>query len=276
MNDEIRMGIYIRMQNNLNDKKIIVTGASSGIGERLVWHIAKRGGIPVLLSRSLNKMREQQQLLKQELHATSFVYQVDISNETELNAVMSTIIKEHEQVHGLINNAGVGVFEYVKDTEWHDIDHMFQLNVLALIQATKLIVPHFLEQGEGHIINIVSQAGKMATPKSAIYGATKHAVLGFTNALRLEIKSSTLHVTAVNLGPVRTNFFIQADPSGVYQKNVDRYMLDPDIVAQKIVRKLFTNKREINLPLWMEAGSKMYQLFPGIMERLLKGQFNKK
>jgi short-subunit dehydrogenase len=268
--------IYIVMQINLNNKKIIVTGASSGIGERLVWHIAKNGGLPILLSRSLDKMKDQQKLLQRELQTTSFVYQVDLFDETELTAVMSAIIGEHEHIHGLINNAGSGVFEYVKDIAWQDIDHMFRLNVLALIQATRLILPHFLKQGEGHIINIASQAGKMATPKSAVYGATKHAVLGFTNALRLEVQTSKLFVTAVNLGPVRTNFFLQADPTGVYQKNVDRYMLDPDIVAKKIVRKLFTKKREINLPIWMETGSKLYQLFPNSIERLLKRQFHKK
>lgn len=270
------MGLYILMQNKLSDKKIIVTGASSGIGERLVWHIAKSGGVPILLARSLDKMTSQQQCLKQELQANSFVYQVDLSNETEVNTIISTILQEHEQVQGLINNAGTGMFEYVNDTDRRDIDRMFQLNVMALIQTTKLILPHFLEYNEGHIVNIASQAGKMATPKSAIYGATKHAVLGFTNALRLEIKRYNLQVTAVNLGPVRTNFFAQADPSGVYQKNVARYMLDPDRAAQKIVSKFFTNRREINLPVWMEAGSKMYQLFPGMMERLLKKQFNKK
>lgn len=221
-------------------------------------------------------MTSQQQWLKQELQANSFVYQVDLSNVTEVNATMSAILQEHEQIHAIINNAGAGIFEYVKDTNWNDIDRMFQLNVMALIQTTKLILPHFLEYNEGHIVNIASQAGKMATPKSAIYGATKHAVLGFTNALRLEVKSRSLHVTAVNLGPVQTNFFVQADPTGAYQKNVARYMLDPDMVAQKIVRTLFTNKREINLPVWMEAGSKIYQLFPRTMERLLKKQFNKK
>lgn len=264
------------MQNNLIDKKIIVTGASSGIGERMVWHIAKNGGIPILLARSIDKLESQQQLLKQKLHAESYIYQVDLQKPAELDAVFRLILSDNKQIHGLINNAGAGIFDYIKDIAWQDVDHMFQLNVFALIRGTKMVLPHFIAQKEGHIVNIASQAGKIPTPKSAVYAATKHAVLGFTNALRLEIATKKIHVTSVNLGPVRTNFFKGADPSGTYQKSVDRYMLNPDVVAQKIVGQLFTNRREVNLPGWMEFGSKMYQLFPSVLERLLKRQFNKK
>lgn len=262
------------MPKTVVNKKIIVTGASSGIGERIVWHIAKNGGIPIMLARSIDKLQMKQERLDRELHAESFIYQVDLQYKTQIDAVMKQVLFEHNQIHGLINNAGLGKFTYVKDTAWQDVNHMFQLNVFALMNMTQLLLPHFATHGGGHIVNIASQAGKISTPKSAIYASTKHAVLGFTNSLRLE--SNEINVTGVNLGPVRTNFFVSADPEGTYQKSVDRYMLDPDKVAQKIVRHMFTKKREINLPYWMEIGSKLYQLFPGLMEFVLRKQFNKK
>lgn len=264
------------MQHKLTNKKIIVTGASSGIGERMVWQIAKNGGIPIMLARSIDKLKSQQNFLDKNLKATSYVYHVDLQNETDINAVMALILKEHDQIHGLINNAGAGTFDYIKSINWDDVRLTFQLNVFALMRLTKCMQQHFLFHKEGHIINIASQAGKIATPKSAIYASSKHAVLGFTNALRMEVANEGIFVTSVNLGPVRTNFFVTADPEGSYQKNVERYMLDPDDVAQKVVKKLFTRKREINLPGWMEFGSKLYQVFPGAMERLLKKQFSKK
>lgn len=270
------MVYYSIVQNRLANKKVIVTGASSGIGERLVWHIAQNGGIPIMLARSIDQLKSQQQLLKQAFQTTSYVYQIDLQNEKELDIVIEQILKEHEQIHGLINSAGVGIFDFVKDMQWQDVEWMFQLNVFALMRITKRLILHFSHYRQGHIINIASQAGKLATPKSAVYASTKHAVLGFTNALRLEVANKGIYVTAVNLGPVRTNFFITADPNGSYQKNVERYMLDPDNVAQKVVCYLFTDKREINLPGWMEMGSKLYQLFPKTMERLLEKQFNKK
>jgi len=264
------------VQNKLTNKKIIITGASGGIGEKLVWHIARHGGTPIMLARSTDHMRQQQELLRQNFQSESFIYQIDLQNEKETDAVLKQIIKEHGQVHGLINNAGLGIFDSVKDMHWQDVERMFQLNVFALMRVTQQLLIHFSHYQKGHIVNIASQAGKLATPKSSAYAASKHAVLGFTNALRLEAVNEGVHVTAVNLGPVRTSFFETADPDGAYQKNVARYMLDPDHVAQKVVRHLFTNKREINVPNWMEMGSALHRLFPNTMERLLKKQFNKK
>ncbi|WP_064971734.1 SDR family NAD(P)-dependent oxidoreductase [Ornithinibacillus californiensis] len=264
------------MQINLEGKKIVITGASSGIGEKLARTIAANGGTPIMLARSLDKLRQLQEQIKEETDIIAYYYKVDLTNDSEMDEVIEKVFRDHEIIDALVNNAGSGVFQYVGETRWEDIEVMFRLNVLALIRMTKLFLPHFLERKEGHIVNIASQAGKISTPKSAVYASTKHAVLGFTNALRQEVTSENIFVTAVNLGPVRTNFFSLADPEGNYQKSVDRYMLDPDKVASKITKNLFTSRREINLPMWMDLGSRFYQLFPSLMERALKKQFTKK
>ncbi|GAA0609308.1 SDR family oxidoreductase [Virgibacillus siamensis] len=264
------------MQNRIAGKKIIITGASSGIGERIAWQIAENGGVPIMVARSINKLKNLQMQIKKTYQINSYAYQADLLNQKELDNVINQIIAEHTQIHGLINNAGAGVFDYVRDMQWSDVERMFQLNVFALMRGTKCLLPHFMQYNEGHIVNVASQAGKIATPKAAAYAATKHAVLGFTNSLRLETADFNIHVTAINLGPVNTNFFASADPSGDYQKNIERFMLHPDKVAMKVVKALFTDKREINLPGWMELGSKLYHLFPQALERLLKKQFDKK
>lgn len=265
------------VQQLLQHKNIIVTGASSGIGERLVWHIAKNGGTPILIARTLDKLKNQKEKIQHSLQITAHVYQADVTNTDEYQAVIKQILNDHDQIHGLINNAGAGVFAGVAAVERQDLEHMFQLNVYAMIHGTKQLLPHFLANSSMcHIVNIASMAGKIATPKSSIYAATKHAVLGFTNALRMETAKNRIYVTAVNLGPVKTAFFDTADPDGSYQKNVASYMLDPDKVAKKIIKHLFRKKREINLPYWMAAGTKLYQLFPGLTERILRQSFNKK
>nr|WP_258469525.1 SDR family oxidoreductase [Priestia megaterium] len=265
------------MQTKISGKKIIITGASSGIGERLTWHIAKNGGIPIILARSINKLEKIKEQIEKQFSVECYVYKVDLEHRKDRTQVIANILTEHQKIQGLINNAGIGIFEDVMHMNEEDIERMFQLNVHALIQITKQILPYFATlEGEAHIINIASQAGKLATPKAAIYSATKHAVLGFTNGLRQELTDSKIEVTAVNLGPVQTNFFLSADPDGTYQKNVQKYILDPDQVAQKIIRYLFVKKREINLPWWMDAGSRLYQVLPGPMERVLKKQLAKK
>lgn len=264
------------MNKHVKNKKVIITGASGGIGERLAWQIAKNGGIPIMLARSIDKLEAIQRQISETFGIQASMYQVDLLDETKRNAVFEQIFVEHSCVHGLINNAGSGLFEYVEEMNWEEAKKMFEVNVFALIQGTQLVLTHFLSEGEGHIVNIASQAGKMATPKSSIYASTKHAVLGFTNALRMEVSDRNIAVTAVNLGPVRTNFFVDADPTGSYQVKVASFMLDPNRVAEKVVKHLFKKKREINMPGWMEFGSKLYTLFPAAMEFILKGQFNKK
>ena len=95
-------------------------------------------------------------------------------------------------------------------------------------------------------------AGLVATAKSSLYSATKFAAIGFSNALRLELMPFGVHVTTVNPGPIRTTFFDQADPDGSYVKAVDRYILEPDFVAKKIVKKLWKSKTRAQSSLDLE------------------------
>lgn len=233
------------IEKALNPRKIIITGASSGIGEQLCRKIAENGGIPIMLARSEDKLMAIQMDLKLELQAESYIYKVDLQDKDDIDITIQTILDEHKQIHGLINNAGMGVFDAVEDMKWLDLHEMFQLNVFSLIRITQLLIPHFNQYRQGHIINIASQAGKISTPKSGAYGASKHAVIGLTNTLRQEMAGKGIFVTAVNLGPVRTNFFNSADPSGSYKQSVDRYMLDPQRVAHTIIRYLFTKKGKL-------------------------------
>ncbi|MCA0982840.1 SDR family oxidoreductase [Halobacillus yeomjeoni] len=264
------------MNRLVKEKKVMITGASSGIGQFLAIHVARQGGVPILIARSGERLHIISEKIEETFGVSCYWYKADLSNDAEWKDVIDRICYEHGSLDALINNAGMAVFDLVSEAKWQDIDRMLSVNVKSLFRATHQLLPHFLQQGNGHIVNIASQAGKMATPKSAVYAATKHAVIGFTNGLRMEVEKDGIFVTSVNLGPVRTNFFQQADPSGNYERAVDRFMLDPNHVALKIVDSLFTKQREINLPVWMDSGSKVYSLAPVLMEKAMGRQFNKK
>ena len=120
-----------------------------------------------------------------------------------------------------------------------EVKDMFQVNVFGLVACTKAVLPYMVNKNEGHIINIASLAGKIATPKSSAYAATKHAVLGFTNSLRMELANTDIYVTAINPGD-RYKLFEIADQSGTYVKNMGRYMLKPTYVAEQIVKSMHT------------------------------------
>lgn len=173
-------------------------------------------------------------------------------------------------------SSGFGIFRAAHEVTIDQIKGMFDVNVVGLMACTSMCLQKMCERRSGHIINIASQAGKIATPKSSVYSASKHAVLGYTNALRMELADFNIQVTAVNPGPIATNFFTIADEKGTYVKNVQRVMLKPEYVAQKIVDSMLTKTREINLPRWMNMGSIVYVLFPRLFERIGKRAFNQK
>ena len=153
---------------------------------------------------------------------------------------------------------------------------MLQLNLNALIKITQHFVPRFIEAKSGVFVNIASQAGKSATVKSSVYSATKFGVLGYSNALRLELKPHGIHVMTVNPGPIATDFFDKAEPTGKYLEQLGSVVLDPVKVAGEVVKGIEREKREVNLPKSMNFASKLNVLFPKIGDKLLGSIFNKK
>ncbi len=266
------------MNNNerLQHKNIIITGASSGVGRSLAEKCAASGANVILLARRLDVLKEIQTDLQSRYSVSVMIFKLDVSDTDEVKIVFEQIINEIGQIDVLVNNAGYGLFRTAHETSIEVVKGMFAVNVIGLISCTNMVLPVMLKQGKGHIINIASQAGKIATPKSSAYAATKHAVLGFTNSLRMEVSDQNIYVTAVNPGPIQTNFFSIADETGAYAKNVKRYMITPDFVANKILNAMLTNRREINLPRWMNAGSILFALFPRLFEKAGKPFLSKK
>ncbi|MCU5599330.1 SDR family oxidoreductase [Bacillus wiedmannii] len=264
------------MTGRLQDKVIVITGASSGIGEQVAMQVAEQGATPVLMARTEEKLKALAEKIKETYNTPCYYYVLDVSEETEVQSVFSKVLQEVGRIDILVNNAGFGIFKTFEDASMDEVKDMFQVNVFGLVACTKAVLPHMVKRNEGHIINIASLAGKIATPKSSAYAATKHAVLGFTNSLRMELSSTNIFVTAINPGPIDTNFFEIADQSGTYVKNMGRYMLKPTYVAEQIVKSMQTKKREVNLPKWMGIGPKLYALFPGLFERVAGKSLSKK
>ncbi|PFE05678.1 NAD(P)-dependent oxidoreductase [Bacillus cereus] len=264
------------MTGRLQEKVIVITGASSGIGEQVAMQIAAEGAIPVLIARTEEKLRVLAGKIKTTYNTPCYYYVLDVSKETEVNTVFAKILADAGQIDILVNNAGFGIFKTFEEATMVEVKDMFEVNVFGLVACTKAVLSHMLEKNSGQIINIASLAGKIATPKSSAYAATKHAVLGFTNSLRMELSSTNIYVTAINPGPIDTNFFDIADQSGTYVKNMGRYMLKPTYVAEQIVKVMRTKKREVNLPKWMSIGPKLFALFPGLFERVAGKSLSKK
>jgi short-subunit dehydrogenase len=266
----------MRKSNRVRGKNIVITGASSGIGADVALEVASQGGIPILLARRVDKLEELVRQIEKEYTIKAYAIELDVSNKQAIVNVFESIYEKIGEIDVLINNAGFALFKDASEATYEEVKAMFEVNVLGLIACTTAVLPTMKAKNTGQIINVASIIGKIPTPKASAYAATKHAVLGFTNALRMEISDTNIQITSVNPGPVKTEFFNIADVSGNYTKNVDKMMLDSKTVAKKIVTTIGTKKRELNLPVWMGFGGKCYALMPVLMENILGERLFKK
>lgn len=264
------------IKKTLQNKNIIVTGGSSGIGAEIGLNAARREATPVMLARSIDKLKDVSSRIQKETDVEPFYYPLDVRDDEAVASVFQQILTDVGNIDILVNNAGFAIFDYFRDADLEAIRNMMNVNVFGLMACTRILLPHMLDNKQGQIINMVSQAGKVPTPKSTVYAATKHAALGFTNGLRMELAGTNIDVTAVNPGPIRTNFLNIADPTGDYIKNIQSYILEPDVVAKKVVHAMEKPKREVNMPFTMNTGSRIYQMFPGLVEKLVSKMFDRK
>lgn len=250
-------------------RNIILTGASGGLAQALVSRL--KDDRLFLLSRDKKRLEELYGHLPQ-----VFFYQVDLTDDQALEGLVERIQAQYGQIDILINNAGFGIFKEFDQIEADQIRHMFEINTIASMNLARIVGRQMKAEGQGHIINVVSMAGHIASSKSSLYSATKFAMIGFSNSLRLELAPYGVYVTTVNPGPIETSFFDQADPSGNYLKAVGKIVLSPDTVAKKMVAAMGKNKREINLPSGLRLAKVFYQLFPHLGDFLTLKVFNYK
>lgn len=248
-------------------RHILITGASGGIAQAMIPLL--KDDFLILLGRDAQKIEK-----LYASHPKKAIYEIDISKAADLAALVEKIYQDYGRIDVLVNNAGYAIYDDFENFSEEQVRAMFDVNLFALMALCRLVGKEMKAAKAGHIINIVSMSGKIASAKSSIYSATKFAALGFSNTIRLELAPYNVAVTTVNPGPVATGFFDLADPDGSYQKSVQAFMISPEKVASKIVQSMGTKKREINLPWLLEATNKFYTLFPNLADFLARKVFN--
>jgi short-subunit dehydrogenase len=181
----------------------VITGASSGIGAALARRLAREGHRLVLAARRADRLEE----LARELAGSAAVaVQCDVSVRAEAEELIHRTVREFGSIDVLVNNAGRGHFSSVEDTTDEMIQNMFAVNVFSLWYTCRPALRYMRGQGSGHIINIASMAGKIPFPFNSAYVAAKHACVGFTHALRLELAETGIHASVVCPGGVLTDW----------------------------------------------------------------------
>lgn len=264
------------MKLTLTGERVLITGASVGIGREMALAVAARGGIPVLTSRSEERLQQVSNEIKNQYGIVAPVYLMDVADTDQVEQVIERIYRQEGAITTLINNAGFAIFDYIEDVNMNEAKDMFNTNVLGTIACTRAVIGRMRKQRYGSIIFVASLAGKIATPKASVYSATKHAVIGFANAVRMETADDPISVSTINPGPIETGFFDIADAGGTYKENVKSFIMDASVVAEKAVRLIIRPKRELELPRILSIAAKLYQLFPGLSEKIAVKQMSKK
>lgn len=184
----------------LQNKRVLITGASSGIGKALALDLSQRGCELYLLARREEKLKE----LQKELKSKSHIIACDV-NDPDISNIIAKATNEDLDV--LVNNAGLALGrEKVEASKWDDIEQMLTTNIVANFKIAHTVLPWMIKKGGGDILNLCSIAGHYTYIGGAVYTATKHAVLAFTRTLREETAGRNIRVMQISPGMVNTEF----------------------------------------------------------------------
>jgi short-subunit dehydrogenase len=234
-------------------KIVIVTGASSGIGEATARQFAREGAKVVLAARRVDRLEAlAREIAAMGTGAEALVVQADLSKLEDIQSLISKTLEKFGRIDVLVNNAGFGRLDWLEKLDpVKDIQSQFDVNVLGVIQTTRQALPIMIKQRSGHIINMCSMAGLVATPTYTIYAACKHAVHGFSEALRREVKPWNIDVSMIYPGGVTTEFGAHAGIKRKTNATTPRFMLlTAEQVGQTVV-KLVRSPRPMLIIPWL-------------------------
>lgn len=192
---------------NLKNKIVLITGASSGIGEACAKIFAEHGAKLILCARRNEKLKQAVRELQQQYGVEILPLQMDVRQTDTVQDTLSNLPADWKAIEILINNAGLGLgLDKIQEGNTNDWDQMIDTNVKGLLSVTKAVLPGMVERDRGHVINIGSVAGHEVYPGGAVYCATKFAVHAITMGLKKDLLGTQVRVSSVDPGMVETEF----------------------------------------------------------------------
>lgn len=178
---------------------VLITGASSGIGKATAQQLIREGYTVYSAARRVEQMQDLQEMGGHPL-------KMDITLEEDIQSAIKTIEENHGGVDVLVNNAGYGMYGAMEDTPIEEARRQFEVNLFGLARLTQLVLPHMRRQQRGKIINLSSMGGKIYMPLGSWYHASKHALEGWSDCLRIELQPFGIDVVIVEPGAIQTEF----------------------------------------------------------------------
>ncbi len=251
----------------MKDRKVaIVTGASSGIGMETALALAERQYAVVLAARRLDRLEQVAKRCNDAGGEASAIV-TDVSDGEQIQALVDATVEQFGRVDVMVNNAGFGLHARVHETTEEQMRRIFDVNFYGVFLGCRAVAPVMIGQGGGHIFNVSSVIGKRGTPFNGAYCATKFAVCGLTDSLRVEMKPYKVRVTSVCPALTETEFFDRVERGTAKKKSSFkrlRGMQSPAIVGRKIAATVGRNKPE----LVFTAGGKFLATIAALSPRL--------
>jgi len=235
---------------SIQGKTALVTGASSGMGEATARMLLDQGAVVYAAARRVEKMKDLER-------GGAHLVAMDVTDEKSIARVVDSIVSKHGAVDILVNAAGYGSYGAIEDVPMEEARRQFEVNLFGLARLTQLVLPAMRKNHYGKIVNISSMGGKIYTPFGGWYHATKHALEGWSDCLRLETKPFGVDVVVVEPGGIKTEWgAIAADNlkktsgSGAYAKEANKTadrtaklyasnrLTDPSVIAKTIIKAI--------------------------------------
>jgi short-subunit dehydrogenase len=255
----------------MKNRVVIVTGASSGIGKALVYGLAVMGAKVVLAARNFQIIEDISSSLNVKGYET-FAINVDVSIENECKVLVEKTIEKYGKIDVLINNAGISMRAMFEDVDLKVIRQLMEVNFWGTVYCTKYALPYVLKE-KGSIVGVSSIAGYKGLPARSGYSASKFAMQGFLDVLRIENLKKDLHVLVACPGFTASNIRKTAlDKDGSQQGETPRdedKMMSPDVVAYRIIDAIKKRKRTIIMTTDGVLTVFLNKFFPKLVDKLV-------
>lgn len=234
------------MSSSIAEQVILITGASTGIGAALAKVLSSRfpGVRLVLAARSADKL-EEIAVDCRKAGADVLVVPTDLTQTEQVAALAQSALNQFGRVDALVNNAGYGQMGPIELITEQAVQRQFTVNLLAPIALIRTVIPVMRNQGRGRIINVSSIGGRLAFPLGGLYSASKFALEGLSDALRMELEPFNISVSVIEPGPVRTEFF------GVARNQSEQVITDPlNTPYRSAIQKLESLEQQVDRQAW--------------------------
>ncbi len=248
------------LEDAVDGRLVMITGASSGIGKAAALKIGAAGGNVLLIARTEEKLRETAAEIEQH-GGVALVYPCDLSDPDDIDRMAAEVLENHGRVDVLVNNAGKSIRRSVKHAydRFHDYQRTMQLNYFGPVKLILDLLPGMRERGSGHIINVSTIGLQTNTPRFSAYLASKAALDAFSRSIAAEIIDDGVHITTVYMPLVRTPMIA---PTTVY----DRFpTLSPDEAADLITEAIRKRPKRVATTLG-NLGQLSYAIVPGAQD----------